>query len=120
MLPVCSYVDLGWTLNNGQRGYLRELPDPKSDLTSEQFRTYDTWTQRYERDGINQDKDKLIDEGTNGLDDDGKNGIDDPGESETQPPYNVPLRGIQVIIRAFETGQQQLRQATVSHNFTSE
>lgn len=160
--PVISYgafSDLGWRRETGQidyrqTDYLSGLPHPKSGLllnrlpdeNEEDYKfrlqnslfIYDTWTQRYERDGINQDRDyytdqdgdpltdqegnplPLIDEGTNGLDDDGENGIDDPGESETQPPYNVPLRGIQVIIRAFETGQQQLRQATVSHNFTSE
>jgi hypothetical protein len=57
--------------------------------------------------------DDLVDEGTDGLDNDGKNGVDDVGERETSPPYPVPLRGIQVRIRAYEPHTRQVRQATV-------
>ena len=62
----------------------------------------------------------LIDEGQNGLDDNAAGGVDDPQESETAPPYPFPLRGFQVIVRAFENNQQQMRQFTVSHDFTPE
>jgi hypothetical protein len=44
--------------------------------------TYDTWTLGYERDGINQNQNVDIDEGTNGLDDDNANGVDDTRERE--------------------------------------
>ena len=36
---------------------------------------------------------------TNGLDDDGNGIVDDANELITQPPYPVPLRGIQITIR---------------------
>ncbi len=65
---------------------------------------YDTWSLHYESDGIDQDNrdgdDNLstgADEGTNGLNDDTINpAVDDVGERETSPPYDAPLRGIQV------------------------
>ena len=84
------------------------------------YRTYDTWTLEYERDGIDQDRDGFIDEGFNQLDDDGIGGVDNVQEYETVPPYPFPLRGFQVIVRAFQNSQQQLRQFTVSHDFTPE
>ena len=114
------------------------LPDPKSQLRNTMlppllptnpkyfqfgnYRTYDTWTIEYERDGLNQNSgaNNLIDEGLNGLDDNATGGVDDIQESETAPPYPYPLRGFQVIVRAFQNSQQQLRQFTVSHDFTPE
>jgi len=62
----------------------------------------------------------LIDEGLNGLDDNATGGVDDIQEAETAPPYPHPLRGFQVIVRAFQNTQQQMRQFTVSHDFTPE
>jgi type II secretory pathway component PulJ len=59
----------------------------------------------------------LYDEGTNGLDDDNQNGVDDVGERETQPPYAVPLQGIQVSIRVFEPGSRQVREVTLVQKF---
>jgi hypothetical protein len=73
--------------------------------------------------------DDLVDEGTNGLDDryfannswqQAVNGIDDVDERETSPPYPVPLRGIQVKIRAIEPDTRQIRQMTLVSDFIPE
>ncbi len=106
--------------------------------------TYDTWPYHYESDGINQDEDYInnnripanenIDEGTNGLDDPdptlggqrdlvdhgldlATNGVDDSQERETIPPYDTPLRGMQVKIRVYDRDSRQIREATVTRNF---
>jgi hypothetical protein len=81
---------------------------------------YDTWSLSYEADGIDQDSRNGADQGTNGQDDDMANGVDDIGERETLPPYPVPLRGIQVIIRSYDPDTRQMRQATVVGDFTPE
>lgn len=64
--------------------------------------------------------DLWVDTGTNGFDDDNVNGVDDVGERETSPPYPVPLRGIQVKIRAIEPDTRQIRQVTVVSDFIPE
>jgi len=82
---------------------------------------YDTWSLHYEHNqrlvaGVpvgDEDRDGLFDEGSNGFDDDGANGVDDVGERETQPPYDVPLKGIQIKIRAIEPGSRQVREVTI-------
>lgn len=84
---------------------------------------YCTWSTHYERNGVNEDAsttDTVADEGTNGFDDDNTNGVDDVGERETAPPYPVPLRGIQVKIRAVEPDTRQVRQVTVVSDFIPE
>ena len=147
-----AYVDLGYAFpytntNNSAAAVAQYqsmstfswLPDPRSQLrtvtlpgmllaTSQRYfqfanyRTYDTWTIEYERDGLNQNSgvNALIDEGLNGIDDNATGGVDDIQEAETAPPYPYPLRGFQVIVRAFQNSQQQMRQFTVSHDFTPE
>ncbi len=45
------------------------------------------------------------------------NGVDDVSERETQPPYSVPLQGIQVRIRVFEPGSRQVREVTLIQKF---
>ncbi len=76
----------------------------------------------------------LIDEGTNGLDDYGhyynaatgkvdtdiRLGVDDVGERETTPPYDKPLRGIQVVLRAYERDSRAIRQVRVNQHFMAE
>jgi len=92
---------------------------------------YDTWSYHYEYDGIDQDGDNLIDEGTDGLDLDrnavpGTNrgqiehvhGVDDIAERETSPPDPVPLRGMEVRIRVYEPDTRQIREVSVKQNFT--
>jgi prepilin-type N-terminal cleavage/methylation domain-containing protein len=90
--------------------------------------TYDTWSLQYESDGINQDLDAFIDEGTNGLDNPDPTlppnlqnpAVDDVSERETSPPYPFPLRGIQITVRVFDPDSRQVRQITVVKDFTPE
>ena len=81
------------------------------------YPTYDTWSMHYEFNGVDDDLDALIDEGTNGLDDNNDGLPDDIGEFETSPPYPVPLRGIEVRIRCYEPSSKQVRQTTIRHTF---
>ena len=103
---------------------------------------YDTWSSHYESDGIDNDGDGSIDEGTDGLDNPcadeqlpgqsgvGSNiaankliqvyGVDDPTEQEAPPPYPYPLRGIQIKIRVFEPDSKQVREITLTHEFLQE
>ncbi len=128
-----AYVDLYWdrfsrtwskTASDPLRSF-NGVPNSKSGLDFSTAAiasvTYDTWSFHYENDGINQDSAYGNDQGTNGLDDDvgsGKvNGVDDIGERETAPPYDVPLRAIQVKLRVYERDTRQIREATVTRNF---
>ena len=75
-----------------------------------------------------------IDEGTNGFDDPGvywvtgtsayvterRHGPDDVGEYETTPPYDKPLRGLQVLIRTYEPDSRAIRQVRVNQHFLPE
>ena len=54
---------------------------------------------------------------TNGMDDDSSGVVDDSGELITQPPYPVPLRGIQIKIRCFEPDSRSIREITIEHDF---
>ena len=75
---------------------------------------YDTGTSRYNNDETN-------DQGSNGVDDPPHNSlagkpngiIDDAEEKASLPPYNVPLRGVQISVRAIEPYTKQVRQLTV-------
>jgi len=80
-------------------------------------RTYCTWSTHYEANGIDDDGDGLVDQGTDGLDDNGNGLIDDADEQETAPPYPYPLRGIEVRIRVYEPTSRQVRQVTVRQTF---
>ena len=95
---------------------------------------FTAWSFHYENDGVDEDNDKVVDQGTNGLDDPGlyydpvsnsiikdvRNGPDDVGERETAPPYDKPLRGIQVILRVYEHDSRQIRQVSVDQHFVPE
>jgi hypothetical protein len=81
---------------------------------------YDTWATFYEHDGLDQDGNGIVDQSTNGVDDDDANGVDDPGERETSPPYPVPLRSVQVRLRIIDPDSRQVRQVTVTSDFTPE
>lgn len=91
-------------------------------------RVYDTWNFGYENDGVDQDGDTFIDEGTNGFDNPGnysdgaatRLGPDDPGERETSPPYPAPLRAVQVKLRVYEPDSRQMREVTVRQHFVPE
>ena len=89
--------------------------ETKSQLTSPN--TYDTWSDHYEFNGIDEDEDGVIDQKNNMIDDDSNGIIDDEDELETSPPYPVPLRGLEVRIRIYDTSTRQVRQVTVRHTF---
>ena len=106
------------------------------------FAVYDTWSFHYENNGANEDaiwfdgtvtKDaslfppsgsqtwrQTVDQGTDGLDNNGTLGVDDVGERETTPPYDKPLRGMQVLIRAYEHDSRAIRQVRVNQHFMQE
>jgi hypothetical protein len=44
-------------------------------------------------------------------------GLNDASQYATSPPYNVPLRGVEVRIRCYEPSSKQIRQITVRHSF---
>ena len=142
-----AFVDLGWdnnydypaNPNSPERLFQEEREvgwhprDPGSQRGNPA--TYDTWPYHYEDDGIDQDGDGVdldnadgdndpktgldigLDEGTDGLDNDNDNGVDDALERETSPPYDHPLRGMQVKIRVYDRDSRQIREATVTRNF---
>lgn len=92
--------------------------DSNSQLTTP---TYDTWSSHYEYDGRDQDSDGTNDQGSDGIDNGGVTGIvDDAAERETSPPYAGPLRGMQIRIRMIEHDTRQVRQFSVTSNFTPE
>jgi hypothetical protein len=100
------------------------------------YSVYDTWSFHYENNGVDEDGSGVIDQAVNGLDDrdfrtlapfdafttdDVRiNGPDDVGEYETTPPYDKPLRGIQVLIRTYEPDSRALRQVRVNQHFLPE
>jgi len=130
------YVDLDWS-NSGQPfpfplpgGLSFPIPNQTAfqgggvtvragltPLNLMRHATYDTWSTSYEADGIDQDNNGLLDQGTNGFDDDGDGLIDEPDEAETSAPYPVPLRGLEIRIRCYEPSSRQVRQVTVRHTF---
>lgn len=81
-------------------------------------RTYDTWSTHYESNGLDEDGDSQTDQGTDGIDSVPTNGlVDEVSEQETRPPYDAPLRGIEVRIRCWEPTSRQVRQVTIRHTF---
>ena len=119
------------------------LADVYRNQLARGYAVYDTWSFHYENNGLNEDNDydannnPMIDEGTNGLDerdprgggavdrvdhvnDIAINGPDDIGERETIPPFDKPLRAVQVLLRIYETDSRQIRQATVNQSFVPE
>jgi type II secretory pathway pseudopilin PulG len=116
-----GYVDLGFLGENhtAPTSLFSSKGDPKSGLSGNttQARTFCTWDHGYESDGIDQDGDSMVDEGTDGFDTDAMNGVDDAGERETAPPYAVALRGIKVTMRVLEPDSGQIRQISVIQHF---
>jgi hypothetical protein len=139
-----AYVDLGYDMLHaevagrltgsrptiGVQSEFAGLPYVRSQLGDARMtRTYDTWSLHYENNGIDEDGDGLVDEGTNGFDDPGfyadnpnaiRLGVDDQGEYETSPPYNTPLRAVQVRLRVLEPDSGQIREVTVRQHFVPE
>ena len=110
VLTSGAYIDMGAS----GAGTFASM-ETKSQLTAPN--TYDTWSDHYEFNGVDEDNTYGIDQ-KNNLDDDDSNGIiDDAEELETLPPYPVPLRGLEVRIRIYDTSTRQVRQVTVRHTF---
>lgn len=124
----------------------RGITDVYGDSLAPGFAVYDTWSFHYENDGIIENQyainaagnwviaNTVVDAGTNGLEDvgnyynpvtkkieqDKRLGPDDVGERETAPPYDKPLRGIQVLIRGYERDSRAIRQVRVNQHFMPE
>ena len=81
------------------------------------YAIYDTWSRHYEFNGVDDDSNTIVDQGTDGFDNNSNNLVDDALERETSPPYPVPLRGIEIRIRCYEPSSRQVRQVTVRHTF---
>lgn len=79
-------------------------------------RIYDTWSPHTEFNNV-ADSTAPLDQGTNLANDNANPVIDDAGEFEQPPPYNVPLRGVEIRIRCYEPSSQEVRQITVQHSF---
>ncbi len=94
-------------------------PAPTSPYTTTIY-TYDTWSSHYEADGVNQSSHGNPDWASNGLDDDADGIVDNSTELDTQAPYASQLRGIKVMIRAYEPGSQAVREVTVVQDFLPE
>ena len=125
-----AYVDLGW---QGGTPVVRSgtfPPTGQSALGSAgvlvtdsprnvplQATTYDTWSRHYEVNGLDDDGDGVVDEGSNGADTDGDGWPEYSGTAETSPPYPVALRGMEVRIRCYEPHSKQVRQITLRHSF---
>ena len=118
----------------------RALVDNLGNQLAPGYATYDTWSLHYENNGINEDGDaiessgqEMVDEGTNGFDDFDPTvvgdprlvesgdlalgGVDDVSERETTPPYDRPLRGLQVKLRLYERDSRQIREVSVKQHF---
>lgn len=111
-----AFVDIGKGKRNP--GTAPILFNPPQERYKEAV--YDTGTSQYNYDDVD-------DPGKNGVDDepyfgDGlPNGIvDDFEEKASVPPYNVPLRGIKISIRALEPNTKQVRQITIIKSFIKE
>jgi prepilin-type N-terminal cleavage/methylation domain-containing protein len=117
----------------------RALSDIYGNQLAPGYAVYDTWSFHYENNGVNEDADTstttsqpIIDEGTNGIEDignylqsgaiiqDTRLGVDDGGERETAPPYDKPLRGVQVLMRVYEPDSRAIRQVRVNQHFMAE
>lgn len=111
-----AYVDLGngaGTVLTGA-GAVSFTNIPAASTGS---RMYDTWSLHTEVNNVADSPTAAVDPGTNLLDDNNNGVVDDAGELEQPPPYNTPLRGIEIRIRCFEPSSQDIRQFTVQHSF---
>lgn len=73
--------------------------------------TYTTWTRDFERDGIDNDGDGLIDEGSDGVPIAGNALSGLRNDRDSAPPYLQPITSVQVTLRAasFNADRQQIR-----------
>jgi hypothetical protein len=116
-----------WQTGSGNPALTGAFIGPPNIFSQLLVPTFDTWPDDYERDGVNQDlvlpvapanHRAVIDQGRNQRDENGIGGPDDVFERETQPPYGAPLTSIRVRLRLFDPDSRQVRQVTVSADFT--
>lgn len=105
--------------NFSANGLLAYGPDGKSGFGNQEW-IWDTWSNSYEMDTVDQFSDSRTDTAHDGLDNDNQNGVDDVGERETSPPYPVPIRGLKVTMRIYDPNTRQVRQGTVTAEFLPE
>lgn len=122
-----DYVNLGYAgeaYNSATTAFSHQgHPGSGLNATSNNYaissaRVYDTWSTSYENDGIDQDGDGVMDPAVDGFDNNSNGVVDDLSERETIAPYPVALRGIQVKIRIFEPDSRQVREVTVTQDFS--
>ena len=114
-------------------GWISLPGSPTEILRSTGYASYDTWSWHYENNGLDEDGDNFIDEGTDSFDSPGfytnatgnivsntQFGPDDPGERETRPPYDTALRGLQATLRVYERDSLQIREVKVRESFVPE
>lgn len=109
-----AYVDLAYA-PAANPSVFAGYPLPKTRLNN--LAVYDTWSNHFEKDGIDQDGVWGADTGTDGFDNNNNGLVDEFDEWEAPPPYPAPCRGIQVTIRVFEPDSRQIRQVTVVQDF---
>lgn len=101
-----AYVDLGYTGDStdstfsGDGGYV-------IGGNNRMLRVYDTWSTHFESDGVDNNQDSTTDPKMS----------NPTATAEAPPPYDAPLRGIQIRIRAFDPNSRQIRQVTIQHDF---
>ena len=113
--PKGAYVDLG--LNAGTSLGAAMAIGSQLTGTPTGRNVYDTWSTHYEFNGIDENGDSFVDAGADGQDNNQNGLVDEPAERDTAPPYSVPLRGLEVRIRVYESSSRQVRQVTVRHTF---
>jgi len=129
-----AYVDLGYFDTGVGATPLSDFSH-NGQLGAGLQRVWDTWSMHYEHDGLDQNGNGLVDEGTDGFDNvedaggvdtdaDGvvnlQDGVvDDPGEQEAPPPYAAPMVSIQIKLRVKEPDRRQVREVTIIHDFLS-
>jgi hypothetical protein len=94
--------------------------NPKSQLhasSTSAAAIWDSGCTSYESDGVDQDNNGRVDDANDGLDSNGGGGVDDATERETAPPYDTPIRSIQIKLRVFERDSRQIREVTVTQDF---
>lgn len=111
-----AYVDIG---HSGGGLFSTSSPIRVGGSMDTLTRTYCTWSTHYEANGIDDDNNSVVDQGTDGLDNDADSLVDEGDEQETRPPCPYPLRGIEVRMRCYDPSSQQIRQVTVRQTFVT-
>jgi hypothetical protein len=120
-------------------GLVVHVSDPTRNSPAIFQPAYDTWTTRYEGDGILQAersgirgvvrvpttlrepwRSSVVDAGTDGIDNDVTGGVDDLAEAETSPPFPIKLRGLKIAIRMEDPVTRQVDQMSVAKEFVTQ